>query len=136
MCQIKGAKEVLLLPSNMPKVGYVTEFLENEKYLKGEKLDPSLDLKPRAATVEEGDSLYIPPHWFHAVVPKDGHAGFTSLTVFRSPWHIYGNFFKFFVRRTYTTAWKTAKRQDQRRILQLCCYAFFSQLIRKLTGKG
>jgi hypothetical protein len=135
MCQVKGAKEVVLLPPDMPETRYVTEFLEAEQYLKGQKLDQSLDLKPRIATVEEGDALYIPPYWFHCVVPKDGEVGFTSLTVFRSPWHIYGNLFNYFVKRTYKIAWENARGPYRRKILVWGCRAVLANLVRKMTGK-
>lgn len=134
MCQVNGAKQVILLPPDMPRASYVTEFLEHEQFLKGEQMDPSLELRPHGAIVEEGDALYIPPHWFHCVVPRDGEAGFTSLTVFRSPWHIYGNLFSYFVRRTYKILWQTAPRQYRGRILRWGCYAVLTRAARILTG--
>lgn len=133
MCQIKGTKKVALLPPTMPGAKDITSFLETESYLEGKTLDKSLDLKVRIVTVEEGDSLYIPPHWFHCVVPIDGELGFTFLTVFRSPWHVYGDFSKFFVRRLYKHALKNAGIGFKLIIPFLACYAGLSHYYRKLT---
>ena len=133
MCQVKGAKKVALLPSSMPKAKEVATFLESESYLEGKTLDKTLELQPRIVTVEEGDSLYIPPHWFHCVVPTDGELGFTSLTVFRSPWHIYGNLSNFFVRRLYKQTMKNAPIGFKLIIPFLCVYAVLAYYGRKIT---
>lgn len=133
MCQVKGAKRVALLPSTMPMARKVATFLESEAYLEGKALDATLDLKPRVVIVEEGDALYIPPHWFHCVVPTDGELGFTSLTVFRSPWHIYGNFSNYFVRRLYRQTMKNAPLKFKVVIPFLCLYAGVAYYWRKIT---
>lgn len=133
MCQIKGSKQVALLPPNMPEAKYVTNFLENELYLDGKVLDKSLDLKMRTVCVEEGDSLYIPPHWFHCVVPTDGNLGFTFLTVFRSPWHIYGNFSNFFVRKLYKQVFRNASLRFKILIPFLGVYSAIAYYLRKMS---
>lgn len=135
MCQVKGAKKVALLPSWIPQARLVTEFLEKEKYLEGGRLDKALDLQPRIALVEEGDALYIPPHWFHCVVPLDGELGFTSLTVFRSPWHVYGNFSSYFVRRLYKMAFRNANAGLKCMIPVWGIYAALRYYLRRLTGR-
>lgn len=135
MCQVKGAKQVALLPSNMPNAREVTTFLESEAYLDNKMLDRSLNLQPRIVTVEEGDSLYIPPHWFHCVVPSNGELGFTSLTVFRSPLHVYGNMSSFFVRRLYKQALRNAPVGFKLVIPFIGLYAVLSYYGRKLMGR-
>lgn len=135
MCQVKGAKMVALLPSWIPQAKQVTEFLEREEYLEGKKLDATLPLQPRVALVEEGDALYIPPHWFHCVVPVDGEFGFTSLTVFRSPWHVYGNFSSYFVRRLYKMAFRNASPGIKFIIPFWGLYAALCYYGRRLTGR-
>ena len=101
MCQVNGAKRVALLSPGIPRPGYVTKFLLREAYLNGEVLDRSLNLAPLITDVAEGDALYIPPYWHHAVVPKDGEIGFTVAFCWRSPLHILGNFSNYFVRNLY-----------------------------------
>lgn len=101
MCQINGGKRVALLPPHIPKPRYVSDFLLNESHLNGEILDHSLNLTPFIVNVEEGDALYIPPYWHHAVVPTDGEVGFTLAHCWRSPLHILGNFSNYFVRKLY-----------------------------------
>lgn len=106
MCQVNGTKRVALLSPDIPNVKEVNDFLINEKYLSGEKLDPSLDLKPMLFDVEEGDCLYIPPYWYHGVVPVDNEVGFTVAICWKSPIHKFGGFKNFFVRRLFSQAVK------------------------------
>ncbi len=100
MCQINGTKKVVLLPPDMPNVKKVTEFFIEELNLSGKTLD-NIDLKPIIACVEEGDALYIPPYWHHAVIPVDGEVGFTYAHCWKSPLHKFGDFSNYFVRRFY-----------------------------------
>lgn len=100
MCQITGVKKVVLLPPNIPDPEKITSYFNNELHLNGEKLD-YLDLKPMVITVEEGDALYIPPYWHHAVVPLDGEVGFTYAHCWKSPLHKFGEFSNHFVRKFY-----------------------------------
>jgi hypothetical protein len=104
MCQVNGAKKVAILPPSIPRVREVAEFLKSEQYLKGKSLDPSLKLNPSIVEVGEGDALYIPPYWFHAVVPVDQEIGQTLAFCWKSPWHKIGNFSSYFVRKLYKTA--------------------------------
>lgn len=101
MCQMKGAKRVGLLSPKMPGAEYVSDFLRHEMYLKDEKLDESLNLEPLVIDVEEGDALYLPPYWYHSVIPKDGDVGFTSTFCWRSPAHMLGDLSDYFVRYAY-----------------------------------
>lgn len=101
MCQVKGAKRVGLFGPHVKDIGNVTRFLLEERQLEGEKLDSALDLSPYMADVEEGDALYIPPYWHHAVVPHDLEVGFTLACCWKSPLHKLGDFSNFFVRKLY-----------------------------------
>jgi hypothetical protein len=104
MCQVNGTKKVALLSPHIPRTAEVTNFFLKESYIRGEKLDPALDLKPMIVYVEEGDALYIPPYWHHVVVPVDGQIGFTLAYCWKSPLHILGNFSNYFVRALFKQA--------------------------------
>jgi hypothetical protein len=101
MCQINGTKRVALLPPDIPQAKKITEYLTNENYLDGRKLEDSLNLEPIITLVNEGDALYIPPYWHHAVVPDDGEVGFTYAHCWKSPWYKFGDFSNYFVRKLY-----------------------------------
>jgi len=101
MCQVNGPKRVALFSPHIEQAKYVTEFLANELHLNGQLMNADLRLKPMIADVEEGDALYIPPYWHHAVVPLDGEVGFTLAYCWRSPLHIMGNHSNYFVRDLY-----------------------------------
>jgi hypothetical protein len=106
MCQVNGVKQVTLFSPNIPQAKQVTEFFLKERYLHGEKLDPSINLGIMQVNVEEGDALYIPPYWHHVVVPADANIGFTLAYCWASPLHILGKFNNYFVRRLYHDAFK------------------------------
>lgn len=101
MCQVKGAKAVALLPPNLPQASMVTAFLNNEEYINGHQLDESLKFNPFVTEVEEGDALYIPPYWFHAVVPTDEQVGITVAYCWKSPYHKFGDLSSYLVRKLY-----------------------------------
>lgn len=101
MCQVRGSKRVGLLDPRVRHPEAVIKFLMSESYLSGDKLDPSLKAKSYMVTVEENDALYIPPYWFHGVVPCDEKIGLTAAFCWRSPAHIFGNFSNYFVRDLY-----------------------------------
>ncbi|WP_367865346.1 cupin-like domain-containing protein [Pedobacter sp. WC2423] len=105
MCQVNGTKIVALISPNHSRPSYVTDFLENELYLRGQLMDQNLNLEPKIVEVTEGDALYIPPGWFHCVIPKDAEIGFTLACNFRSPLHINGNLSNYFTRKLYKKAW-------------------------------
>lgn len=133
MCQVKGTKRVGLFSPHISRPAYVTKFLEKELYLDGNKLDAALDLQPLMTDVHQGDALYIPPYWHHAVVPVNGEVGFTVASCWRSPLHILGNPANYFVRRLYTDAmWPLGRNTF---LLPLFgCYAAGSWLFNKLRG--
>lgn len=101
MCQVSGAKKVALLSPEIPNAREIVEFFRNDSYLDGEVLDSSIDLKPVIAYVEEGDALYIPPYWLHAVMPDDDVVGFTYAHCWKTPIHKFGNFSNYFVGQFY-----------------------------------
>jgi hypothetical protein len=101
MCQVKGDKAVALLPPRLPKIRQVESFLTGEQYLTGKTLDPNLDLSPFIVQVKEGDALYIPPYWFHAVVPTDDAVGATVAYCWKSPVHKFGDLSSYLVRKLY-----------------------------------
>ncbi len=101
MCQVKGPKRVGLIAPDMSDPWYVSNFLNNEKYLDGKEFDEKVEVNTFMVDVEEGDALYIPPYWFHAVVPTDNEVGYTVAYCWRSPLHILGNFSNYFVRDLY-----------------------------------
>jgi hypothetical protein len=44
-----------------------------------------------SATLQEGDSLYIPPLWWHGIVPLHDSFGATATVTWRSPLHVDAN---------------------------------------------
>ena len=101
MCQVNGSKRIALFSPHIPEPKRVMNFLRGELHLKGERLDPSLALNPSIVDVKETDALYIPPYWHHAVVPIDGDVGFTLAYCWSSPWHKFGDFGNYYVRKLY-----------------------------------
>lgn len=102
MCQVNGAKKVAILAPDIASPKKVSKYLEKECYLNDDKGINELDqLSPLLVNVEETDALYIPPYWFHAVVPKDDEVGFTLAYCWRSPVHVMGDMSNHFVREIY-----------------------------------
>ena len=134
MCQVNGAKRVVLLSPHIPKPAYVTNFLQHEHYLDGKVLEVPSGIQPMMVDVEEGDALYIPPYWHHVVVPVDGEIGFTVACCWKSPLHILGNFSNFFVRALYKQGMRPFGLNT---ILLpfLGCYAALLYTARKISGK-
>lgn len=130
MCQVEGAKRIVLFSPNIRNAAYVTDFLHQECYLEGIKL-ASKDLKPIIVDVEKGDALYIPPYWHHGVVPKDSEVGFTVAYCWASPLHKFGDFSNYFVRRLYRDAlWPIKKISLVMPFL--ACYSAVADCSRKL----
>ncbi|UII33623.1 cupin-like domain-containing protein [Fulvivirga ulvae] len=101
MTQVVGAKKVMLLSSDLPDRERTIDFLENERQLEGKELDSFLKFESYIVEVREGDALYIPPQWFHAVVPVDMNAGVTLAYCWGSPWHKLGDLGNYFTRKLY-----------------------------------
>lgn len=130
MCQVNGSKRVALLPENIPNAKYVIKFLREERHLRGEVMDKSLDLSPAIVDVDEGDALYIPPYWHHGVVPNDGKVGFTLAYCWSSPWHKFGNLTSYFVRKLYRDAMWPFKSISLF-LPFIACYSFVLYLFEK-----
>jgi hypothetical protein len=86
MCQVIGAKQVGLLRLDNPHHLALRNIFFQEDYYD----DPALlagfgGLNWFTATVEESDALYIPPLWWHGVVPMNGDFGITAAVPWRSP---------------------------------------------------
>ncbi|MBL6449612.1 cupin-like domain-containing protein [Fulvivirga sp. 29W222] len=101
MCQVNGDKDVALISADLPKADYVTNFLNDERYTYGEKLDPNLKFESFVVSVKEGDALYIPINWFHAVVPTQSDVGVTIAYCWANHLRKYGEVSNYLVRRMY-----------------------------------
>ncbi|HWY63310.1 MAG TPA: cupin-like domain-containing protein [Rhizomicrobium sp.] len=94
MCQVVGTKKIGLLNTNTPFNKAVSRIFFKEDYYN----DPSAfdgldgaDLPWFSATLEPGDSLYIPPLWWHGIVPLSENFGATATVTWRSPLHVDAN---------------------------------------------
>ena len=91
MCQIVGSKRIGLIATGNPEADAVREIFLKEDYYHDagafERLSGAV-LPFLTATLEEGDSLYIPPLWWHGVIPLHEGFGATTAVTFRSPLHI------------------------------------------------
>jgi hypothetical protein len=94
MCQIVGTKKIGLLNTNTPFNKAVRDIFLQEDYYSDPGAFAALDgadLPWFSATLEEGDSLYIPPLWWHGVVPLTETFGATATVTWRSPLHVDAN---------------------------------------------
>ncbi len=88
MCQIKGDKETLLLaPDRKTWSQFSPVFRDELKYYNiPQGKHPSYDeLTPYRVAVKEGDALFIPANWWHAVQSLDNEFGITSPHWWPSP---------------------------------------------------
>jgi hypothetical protein len=91
MCQIVGAKKIGLLNTNTPSEDKVRRIFFQEDYYDDASAFAALDgtvLPFLSATLEPGDSLYIPPLWWHGIVPVGDGFGATASVTWRSPLHV------------------------------------------------
>jgi hypothetical protein len=94
MCQFVGTKKIGLLNARTSFQKAIQEIFFSEGYyedrdafdaLAGAKLDWL------AADVGPGDALYIPPLWWHGVIPTSKGFGATAAIPWRSPLPVIGD---------------------------------------------
>jgi hypothetical protein len=88
MCQFVGSKKVGLLNARTPLQKRVQEIFFAEDYYEDPHKAAGLagaDIPFFAATVDEGDALYIPPLWWHGVTASGAGFGITAAIPWRSP---------------------------------------------------
>ena len=94
MCQIVGAKKIGLLKTDTPFNKAVRDIFFREDYYNDASAFEALnnvDLPWFSASLEEGDSLYIPPLWWHGIIPVGESFGATATVTWRSPLHVDAN---------------------------------------------
>ncbi|HWY62284.1 MAG TPA: cupin-like domain-containing protein [Rhizomicrobium sp.] len=88
MCQVIGSKKIGLVSGNSPanlqlrRIFFAEDYYDNAAAF-GALNDDSV--RWFSATVEEGDALYIPPLWWHGVIPLSQGFGATAAVTWRSP---------------------------------------------------
>jgi hypothetical protein len=94
MCQIVGSKKIGLIGTGTAFEEKLRRIFFQEDYYS----DPSAfaelageELPFVCATLEEGDSLYIPPLWWHGIVTLSEGFGATASVTWRSPLHVDAN---------------------------------------------
>lgn len=113
MCQIKGSKRVAMFASTKIKDDYPSFFNDMQKndYLFVEDYFSKVEKNILVADVEEGDGLYIPPHWFHGVDTLDKSPGTTLVFSWRPPLHKLGNFRYPSIKRILAYVFKNGSRK-------------------------
>lgn len=94
MTQVVGTKEVLLLAPDQSSWEALWQMIQQQGYVYG--FDPvrfplMQKMRPYRVVVEEGDGLYIPAYWWHAVASIDDQWGVTVAATFKTPAHILGD---------------------------------------------
>jgi hypothetical protein len=88
MCQVIGAKKIGLVSGNSPANLKLRQIFFTEDYYDDPAAFDALDddsVRWFSATVDEGDALYIPPLWWHGVIPLSHGFGATAAVTWRSP---------------------------------------------------
>lgn len=88
MCQVIGAKKIGLLPAVNSRAKAVHDIFLKEDYYDDPAAFGALggaQLPWMLATLEPGDSLYIPPLWWHGICPVGEGFGATAAVTWRSP---------------------------------------------------
>ena len=88
MSQIVGSKKIGLLKTNTPSFPAMKRHFLGEDYYDDAAALEGFDdsgLEWFAAELEAGDGLYIPPLWWHGVIPTTQTFGATCAVTWRSP---------------------------------------------------
>ncbi|HWY60614.1 MAG TPA: cupin-like domain-containing protein [Rhizomicrobium sp.] len=91
MCQVIGSKKIGLVSAKTRCQKALHSVFFQEDYYDDASLLARFehaDLRWFSATLDEGDALYIPPLWWHGVVPLGPSFGVTTAVVWRSPSHV------------------------------------------------
>tara|TARA_R110002033_G_scaffold75963_2_gene127618 strand:- start:3530 stop:4522 length:993 start_codon:yes stop_codon:yes gene_type:complete len=141
LSQISGGKIVGLISSrNNPEYYKLFEKFESEEYLNDPNFFEQYADKVFKVTVEEGDSLYVPPYWFHGIDTEDNKPGVTLVYSWRSPLHKLADFGYPIVRKTFKDALSTGMNRYSAMVctlalvggLYLCARRFWL----KIAGAG
>lgn len=136
MSQVKGRKTVGLLPPDPETYAAVIgPFLSDSYFDDPSCLDAHNDrLSPLVVTVEEGDSLFIPPYWWHGVEASDGF-GITVAFCWRAPFHIIGDLSLPATRELVAASLKYLKKMLYVRILGYTAAGAVVNAARRATGR-
>jgi hypothetical protein len=94
MCQIVGSKKIGLISTDTIFEDRLRRIFFQEDYYRDPSAFAELDgaaLPFFSAVLEEGDSLYIPPLWWHGITPLSAGFGATASVTWRSPLHVDAN---------------------------------------------
>jgi len=96
MCQVIGPKKIGLLNVRAESRAVGDIFLREEYYDDASAFDGAdcTGLQWFSADLEEGDALYIPPLWWHGVVPANESFGVTVAAAWRSPLTVFADSIK------------------------------------------
>jgi len=92
MCQVKGTKEVLLLPPDRVSFDLLNSIRKSTGAMWNvdvRQFPQWANIRPFRALVSPGDALYIPTFWWHAVESVDGEFGWTVAWCWGTPLHLF-----------------------------------------------